>query len=238
MSIIVNTNTKDDSIFSQLYPYSAGIGKASILTIKPDLYNCIATTGIIPCDRFDHNITSVGRSSFKTVMTLREKCTGVKFIKYEDRVMLFDYKRKEIIQLEKMKTELKLKGINVTGSGIIIETTLPTLPVFTATREVRAEQVDHNNHLAAPWYAVMAVDVVAEANSRDFFKQPHYDFTSTGMRVIHLEQVHQGEALLGDELLFTVWWEIDVIKIQVTKHTSTSIAYLVIGLDKNTKSNI
>ena len=91
--------------------------------------------------------------------------------------------------------------------------------------------VTNNNR---PWYVVMAVGVIDESNTKNFFKQPCYDFTSTGLRVIQLEVVHQGAALLGDELLFTVWWDIDVIKIQVTKNISTNIAYLAIGLDKNT----
>ena len=38
--------------------------------------------------------------------------------------------------------------------------------------------------------------------------------------------------MLGDELMFCVWWEIYVIKFQVTNNTTTNITYLAIRLRK------
>ena len=190
------------------------------------------------CDCYDQVINHVGRTSFESEVTLSEKSMGRVFVKYVDKILQFDVKTRKIIELEKLKNELITRNFSFTASSINIKPTPPVLPVFTSTRVVKAEQVDHNNHLSGPLYVVMAVNVIKEANHHNFFKQPSYDFTSTGMKIIHLEQVHQGEALLGDELVFTVWWDVDVIKIQVTKNTSTNVAYLVIGLDKNTQSHI
>ena len=223
----------DNSIFSKLYPYSAAITKASVLTIKPELYSSTKTSGTIVCDRFDIRITSVGNKSCETESILSNNSTGRDFVRLVDRIMFIDLNRNKFIQLEKLKNELMLRGIHLTSSAITIQTTPPIVPVFTATRVVGAHQVDHHRHLSVPWYAIMTVDVIDKANSENFFKQPSYDFTSTGMKVVHMELVHQGEALLGDTLVFTIWWEVDVIKIQVTKNTTTNIAFLVIGLDKN-----
>ena len=186
------------------------------------------------CDRFNHSIRNVGRTSFQSEKTLSDNSTGRILAKYIDICLLVDVKRKNIIKLEKLRNELVTRNIISTASSINIKPTPPSLHEFTTTHVVRPEQVDHNNHLAMPWYVVMAVNAINEANSLNFFKQSAYDFTSTGLRVIQLELVHQGEALLGDELVVKVWWEIDVIKIQVTKNTTTNIASLVIGLDMNT----
>ena len=232
----MSTTFTDDSILYKLYPYSATVGKAYVLTIKPGLYNIIRASSNIVCDCFEYAIRNVGRTSFETEKTLIEKSTGRIFVKLVDRLVLFDVKRKEIIQLEKLENELMIRDITLTASTINIKPTSSVPTTFTATCVVRPEQVDHNNHLASPWYVVMAVGVINEANTKNLFKQPDYDFTFTGLRVIQLEVVHQGAALLGDELLFTVWWDVDVIKIQVTKNTATNIAYLAISLDKNTKS--
>ena len=210
--------------------------KSSILTVNPELYNRIRHCDNIVCDRYDHGFRSVGRNSCEIELTLSEKSTGTVFVKMVERALLFDVKAKKITQLEKLKNELILRNIKLTASSIDIKPTPSAPPTFTATRVVVADQVDYNKHLAAPWYIVMTVDVIQEANSQNFFKQPAYNFISTGLRVIQMEWVHQGEAVLGDELLFTVWWERDVIKIQATKNTTTNVAYLVIGLDKNTQS--
>ena len=190
------------------------------------------------CDRYDQVIRNVGKTSFECEVTLSEKSMGRVFVKYVDKIVQFDVKTKKIIELEELKTELVTRKLRFTASSINIMPTPPVLPVYTSTRVVKAEQVDHKNHLSGPLYVVMAVNVIKEANLQNFFKQPAYDCTSTGMEVIHLEQVHQGEALLGDELMFTVWWDVNVIKIQVTKNTTTNVAYLVIGLDKNTQSHL
>ena len=236
MSNIVSTQITHESILYKMYPYSTAVAKASVLSVNADLYNCIRKSGNLVCDRFDHVISSVGRTSIEVQFTLSEKSTGRVFVKHVDRLVLFDVKTKKINQLEKFTKELILRNINLTSSSINIKPTSSAPPTFTAARVVRPEQVDHNNHLAATWYVVMAVSAINEANSQNFFKQSACDFTSTGLRAIQLELVHQGEALLGDELVFCVWREIDVIKLQMTKNTTTNIAYLVIGLDNNTKS--
>ena len=58
ISYTVSTKINCESISSKLYPNSAGILKASMIRVNPDLYNCIRKSGNMLCDRFDHVISS------------------------------------------------------------------------------------------------------------------------------------------------------------------------------------
>ena len=235
----IQTVITTDHVCSKLYPHTSPMSKAVLWQCDPDIYDYVRDHNTLPCDRFEHQISSVGNTSLASDQLIKHQSTGRVYVKSSHRLLWFDEEKKKVVKLEKLKDVLndKLSSESPSLGNITVEP--PGDKCFTTIRTVEHHQVDPNNHLAAPCFIIMAADGIEEANNQGFFNKNNFDITTPGgMRIVNLKLLHQGEALLGDTLTYHIWSDVSTIYIQVTKGNHIKLAYIVLDLNGEQKSRI